>query len=108
MTAQLTPVWTPGDVLRKARETAQLSQAQLAEALGVDVTTVRRAEWSDRVPKRERLVAWAEATRIDVRWFQWNFDVYCAAGMPPQDQNPGLWYTPRDSNPEPADYALAA
>ena len=39
---EVIPQWTKGDVLRKAREAAGLTQAELAQRLEIATTSVRR------------------------------------------------------------------
>ncbi len=64
------PTWTPGDRLRKARESQGLTQAQLADLIGVSQRTVARAEesTSEHLPKRPVLVAWAIGTGVPLSW----------------------------------------
>lgn len=57
-----------GDRLRKAREDAGLSQAQLAVAIGISRNTVSNAELGDRTPLQITLRAWAEATGVPLQW----------------------------------------
>lgn len=59
-----------GDRLRKAREDAGMSQAQLAVAIGISRNTVSNAELGDRTPLTVTLRAWAEVTGVPVQWLQ--------------------------------------
>lgn len=70
-TIQTGPAWTKGDVLRKARESAGLSQAELARRLEVDVNTVRRVEANRSPINRSRIYSWAGATGVEVDWFDY-------------------------------------
>ena len=64
------PEWTLADRLRKAREVAGLSQARLAERIGVTRDIVTNYE-SGRTPaRRPMLVTWAVATGVDLRWLE--------------------------------------
>lgn len=64
------PEWTMGDRLRKAREDAGLSQAQLAAAIGISRNTVSNAELGDRTPLTITLRAWADVTGVPLQWLQ--------------------------------------
>lgn len=90
------PSWTPGDRFRKAREIRGLTQAQLAELLGVSQRTVARAEESteDHLPKRPVMVAWALGTAVPLSWLETG-----AAGGP--TSGPGTALPHLDSNQEP-------
>ena len=65
-----TPTWTLGDRLRKAREQAALSVADMAEKLGVHRNTVTNYE-RDHDAKgapAEIVAEWARITETDVAW----------------------------------------
>ena len=62
------PEWTLGDRLRKAREDAGMSQAELALAVGVSRNTIGNAEVGATVPLTVTLRAWAEATKVPADW----------------------------------------
>lgn len=64
------PEWTMGDRLRKAREDAGLSQAELADRIGISRNTVGNAEIGDRTPLLVTLRAWADVTSVPVEWLQ--------------------------------------
>ncbi|WNO26682.1 immunity repressor [Gordonia phage Rahul] len=55
--------------LELARRHAQLSQGEMAEALGVGKNTVYRAE-NGRPVKRATLIAWATLTGVDLNWLE--------------------------------------
>lgn len=74
--------------LELARRHARLTQEQLAEQMGISKRTVAGYERAERAAKRPTLVTWAAVTGVSVEWLE------------------GLEYTPRDSNPEPADYVF--
>lgn len=95
--------------MRIAREHAGLTQQELADRLGVAVTTVRRTEWGEGHPRLERVTAWAAACDVSAEWLQWNVDACGQADMQldlrPADADGGRGsYTPSDSNREPIDY----
>jgi|SRR5215831_9143964 len=62
------PVWSLRDRLRKARETADLTQDQLAEKVGVSRVSVIAYETGKVVPKRPVLLSWAVTCRVDYAW----------------------------------------
>ncbi|MFD4990789.1 helix-turn-helix domain-containing protein [Cellulosimicrobium cellulans] len=62
------PAWHQGDFLRKAREHAGLSQAELAEVTGISRRTVVRYESGEAVVRRPQLIAWAMATGVPLAW----------------------------------------
>lgn len=70
MTTTHIPVWTLGDRLRKAREDAGLSQAELAAAISVSRNTVGNAELGERVPLAITLRAWSEVTGVPLEWLR--------------------------------------
>lgn len=64
------PPWeptVPGYLLRQARESAGLTQAEMAERLGVTQQAVARAERADANPSFRLLEAWAEALGSRIR-----------------------------------------
>lgn len=66
--AGLIPRWTVGDRLRKARETAGLSQDELAAATGVSRRSISTYESATEAPKRPVLVSISLATGVPVAW----------------------------------------
>lgn len=62
------PQWTLADRLRKAREAIGLSQAQLAEEVGVARRSVVNYEAGTTSPNRPIVLAWALACAVDSRW----------------------------------------
>lgn len=64
----LTPQWTLGDRLRKAREIAGLSQGEMAEAIGIARNSVGRYESGSFDPSRPVLIAWAFRTGVALDW----------------------------------------
>lgn len=62
------PSWTLGDRIRKARSEAGMSQADLADALGVNPKTVARWEAGHTQPTLEDLDRTSDATNVDARW----------------------------------------
>lgn len=61
------PEWTFTDRLRKAREHADLTQKDLAEALGVSKAVITRAEGGRGITHRT-LLQWAAATGVPLDW----------------------------------------
>lgn len=64
------PVWTMGDRLRKAREDAGLSQAELALEVGVSRATVSNAEVGATTPLPITVNAWARITGVPAEWLR--------------------------------------
>jgi transcriptional regulator with XRE-family HTH domain len=62
------PVWTLMDRLRKARESAGLSQAELGDATGLSRRSIAGYEGGEREPRRHHLIAWALATGVSLEW----------------------------------------
>lgn len=62
------PKFDLNDRLRKARETADLDQAQLAELIGVSRNSVSAAERGVSKPRKAVLIAWAFTTRVPFEW----------------------------------------
>lgn len=62
------PEWTVADRLRKARESAGLDQATLAELAGLSRATVSNAERGVGIPQRATMMMWALATGVDLDW----------------------------------------
>ena len=61
------PSWSVGDRLRKARETAGLSQSALSELTGISRRTITSYE-GGTTPKRTALLAWSMATGVPLDW----------------------------------------
>lgn len=64
------PEWNLQDRLRKARESAGLDQAELADRIGVARTTVGHYERGLTTPKRPLLLSWALATGVPSDWLE--------------------------------------
>src|SRR5260221_8746633 len=67
--SSLVPEWTIGDRMRKAREHARLSQAQMARDIGVGRTSIVRYETDDTdgdryPPSRPVVRAWSFRTGV--------------------------------------------
>jgi transcriptional regulator with XRE-family HTH domain len=69
-TANRIPEWTLGDRLRKARESAGLSQGELADRIGVARATVSSAERAYHGVRRITLNAWSATTGVPLSWIQ--------------------------------------
>jgi len=75
------PEWTFTDRLTKARTFADLSQHQLAQALGISERTVKRYE-AGGVYKRGIILGWALACGIDPAWLEHGGDNEPDGGIP--------------------------
>lgn len=64
------PEWTQPDRLRKARETAGLTQAQLAQAIGVSQRSISAYESGASAPKRPVVLSWSFATAVPYEWLR--------------------------------------
>lgn len=64
----IVPHFSTGDRLRKAREIAGLSQAQLAADLGLARRTVISYESDAHAAKRSNVMAWALRTGVSFEW----------------------------------------
>jgi transcriptional regulator with XRE-family HTH domain len=62
------PEWTLADRLRKARELAGYSQAELAAATGISRQSVNSYETGRTAPRRPQLLAWATACHVEYEW----------------------------------------
>lgn len=92
------PEWTVGDRLRKARETAGLTQQELAAEIGVSHRSITNYESDRSSPKRPVLVTWAMRTGVDLSWI-----LQQDAPSPDGGKRPR-----QDSNLRPADYTTNA
>ena len=98
------PSLTAGTFLRAAREKAGITQAELANRMGIDRSTVREAETDIRSPRPERVTSWAIACDVPPAWLQFHVDLAGDSGItldlePVADQLCAC----RDSNPKPSD-----
>lgn len=75
------PEWTLSDRLRKAREESGLTQAELAEQMGVTVATVSRAERGAGVSHRT-LRQWAWITDVSLDWINAGSTCACTTCAP--------------------------
>lgn len=64
------PILSDAQRLAVAREYVGLTQAELAERLGVTTATVQRAESGKTKPRRTTFMSWAMATGIDLHWLE--------------------------------------
>ncbi len=62
------PEWTLGDRLRKAREHAGLTQAELAELIGIARSSVVSYEIGRTEPSRPVVLSWSLATGVATEW----------------------------------------
>ena len=70
VTGGVVPDWTLSDRLRKAREFANLSQGELAEAVDLSPRAVGNYEAGRRVPRRPAILAWSAATGVSMFWLE--------------------------------------
>lgn len=68
------PTWTLGDRLRKARETAGLTQIELSGMLGIARNTVGNYELGESEPKAALLARWATACGVPAVWLAFGID----------------------------------
>ena len=54
--------------MRRSRELAGLSRAQMGQTLGYAESSVSRFECDRMKPRRGTLRTWAEVTRVDFDW----------------------------------------
>lgn len=62
------PVWTVADRIRKARESAGMSQTDLANVTSISRRSLSSYEASATTPRRPQLVVIALATGVPVAW----------------------------------------
>lgn len=62
------PEWTLADRLRKARELAGYSQAELATVTGISQRSIIRYERGQAGPRKPELLAWAAACHVEYVW----------------------------------------
>lgn len=65
---EIVPEWTLGDRLRKARETADLEQIELARDIGVSRNTVANYERGKTTARRPVVLAWAVRCGVPIEW----------------------------------------
>lgn len=94
------PKFDLNDRLRKARETADLDQTQLAELIGVSRNSVSAAERGASKPRKPVLIAWAFATRVPFEWLMTG----STNNETPDPDGPGGELLRLDSNQQPSGY----
>jgi transcriptional regulator with XRE-family HTH domain len=77
------PEWTLSDRLRKAREHAGFTQADLAEQMGVTVATISRAERGAGITHRT-MRQWAWLTEVPMEWINAGSTCACTTCAPGQ------------------------
>lgn len=104
--AGVIPTFTLGDRVRKARESADMMQQDLADVAGIGRATIARIEQGRTVPRRPTMVSIALATGVDQFWLETG---KTPVGPEPDggSQNVELCAI-RDSNPEPTDLHFLA
>lgn len=85
----LVPEFTLGDRLRKAREIAGLSQAELAAEIGISRNSVVNYESQTKRIPRPSLVSWALRTHVDLGWLSGEQTSPPPAKRPRRDSNAG-------------------
>lgn len=83
-----------------SRETAGLSQGDLADAMDSSRTTVSNYERGTTTPRRQTLRLWAMATGVDPHWLM-------TGEAPSPDGDGASECARRDSNPKPSDLYVA-
>jgi transcriptional regulator with XRE-family HTH domain len=63
--------WTLGDRLRKARQSAGVTPAQMAAYLGVERSMISRYENDRSTPRVGYLRLWALRTGVDLDWLRY-------------------------------------
>lgn len=74
MSTTITPAWTLGDRLRKAREVSALDAAEMAERLGVHRNTISNYENGKTKVSRSVVLHWAMVTGVDRDWLLYGDD----------------------------------
>ncbi|TFV82655.1 XRE family transcriptional regulator [Microbacterium sp. dk485] len=87
------PQWDVSDRFRKARESVDLTQAQMAERTGISRRTISYIEAGVKTPGVKELNLWQMATGVPRKWLETG-EAPHDGGAP--DPLPGL-----DSNQEP-------
>jgi transcriptional regulator with XRE-family HTH domain len=62
------PEWTLPDRLRKARELAGYSQAELATVTGISRQSINSYETGRTTPRKPQLLVWATACHVEYEW----------------------------------------
>lgn len=71
MTLTMVPQWTAADRFRKAREAANLDQAEMAAAIGVSKRSIGNYEAGRTQPGRPVLLSMALATGVSLEWLMY-------------------------------------
>ncbi|PPH47077.1 XRE family transcriptional regulator [Rathayibacter sp. AY1C9] len=96
------PTFELHDRLRKAREEAGLSNAEMAEHLDLSVSALSHYQTGKAVPRRLIVILWALRTGVSHQWLQTGI-------APGPDDDPDNEFTEflsrlRESNPRPSHY----
>ena len=94
------PSWTIFDRLRKAREHAELEQAELAEAIDVSRATISNYERGNVSPRKIVVRQWALRTGVPFEWL-----MYGTEDPRPVDPDGGVRLPRLDSNQQPSGYS---
>ena len=79
----MAPVFTIGDRLWKARETAGMSQQRLADVVGIARASVVNYEKGHTAPREIVLRAWALATGVPLEWLRDGIEPDATCGLRP-------------------------
>lgn len=82
----LTPVWTLGDRLRKARDFAGITSTDMAGRLGVSRNTITNYENDHTSPSVLAVRAYATETGVDIDWLTDGARSRCFSTGDPPDQ----------------------
>lgn len=85
------PEWTLGDRLKKAREHAGLSQAELAGKTGISMSSVSRYEIGKTRPSRPALLAWHLCTGVSLEWLMGGGEIIVRCSRPPLPALASRW-----------------
>lgn len=92
--------WNLAQRLKFARIGAGLDQGELASRVGTARSSVSNYERGLAEPSASIFVRWANETGVTLDWLAEGIETQKAPALVGE----GRLYTPRDSNPEPADY----
>ncbi|ARU50165.1 hypothetical protein CBR64_00160 [Cellulosimicrobium cellulans] len=80
------PQFVLSDRLRKARESAEMTQTELADVIGISRRSVSYYESGESAPKRPQLIAWAMATGVSLSWLETGQPLIMSPSPTPDDQ----------------------
>ena len=92
------PEWTMADRFRKARESADMSQDELAKLVGMSRSGIAKIEQGKTEPRRTTLISVSFATGVSLDWLE--------NGETPTGDNPGGGDVVRHQGLEPRTHCL--